>query len=192
MNSNKVILIVLAFISLMLTVPKLKKESAVLIIITIAVGYCVTRNVIVSICVGLILGNIYVSLNNIPEQEVEQEVEGFKSSSKKNKKLAKKTKETFGNDDLTTENFSESDIEEDFELDTKGSFYENYKSLTPKQIKGLNSDTKNLISTQKQLIETLNNMGPALKDGKQILDTFKNYFGNEADIGKAMQNFKLE
>ena len=40
-------------------------------------------------------------------------------------------------------------------------------------------------------IETLNNMGPALKDGKQILDTFKGYFGNEKDIGKAMQSFKV-
>ena len=34
-------------------------------------------------------------------------------------------------------------------------------------------------------------MGPALKDGKQIMDTFKNYFGNEKDIGNAMHNFKV-
>ena len=33
-------------------------------------------------------------------------------------------------------------------------------------------------------------MGPALKDGRQILDTFKNYFGSEQDIGAAMKNFK--
>ena len=51
----------------------------------------------------------------------------------------------------------------------------------------VNKDTQNLIDTQKQLIETLNNMGPALKDGKQIMDTFKNYFGSEKDIDKAIQ-----
>ena len=63
-----------------------------------------------------------------------------------------------------------------------GSFVENYKSLTPKQVKGLNKDTQNLIKTQRELIETLKNMGPALKDGKEILDTFKNYFGDDQDI----------
>ena len=190
MNSNKIILIVLALISFILSIPKLKQTSAILIAITIAVGYCVTRDVILSISVGFILGNIYVSLNNVQEQQVE----GFKSSSKKKKrsKKGKKTKEAFGNDDISKEDLTENDQTEDFELDTKGSFYENYKSLTPKQVKGLNNDTKNLISTQKQLLETLTNMGPALKDGKQILDTFKNYFGNEQDIGKAMQSFKLE
>ena len=50
--------------------------------------------------------------------------------------------------------------------------------------------SKNLIKTQKQLIETLKNMGPALKDGRQVLDTFKNYFGSEQDIGAAMKNLK--
>jgi hypothetical protein len=62
-----------------------------------------------------------------------------------------------------------------------------YKSLTPKQLHGLNKDTQSLISTQKQLIETLNNMGPALKDGKQILDTFKNYFGQDNQMAKMMK-----
>ena len=185
MNSNKLILIILAALSLLLSLPKIKKESAILILVTILVGYSVTRQVILSVCIGLILGNIYVSLNNVPEVV---SVEGFKS-----KKSSKpKSKEIFGDDDITTDNMEDSDIEDDeYELDTKGSFFENYKSLTPKQIEGLNSDTKDLINTQKQLIETLKNMAPALKDGKQVLDTFKNYFGNEVDIGKAMQNLKI-
>ena len=60
---------------------------------------------------------------------------------------------------------------------------ENYKTLTPKQINGLNRDTKELIKTQKALIDTLNNMGPTLKEGKNVLDTFKNYFGKDMDLG---------
>ena len=55
-----------------------------------------------------------------------------------------------------------------FFIDSKGSFVDNYKSLTPSQVKGLNKDTQSLIKTQKQLIETLRNTGPALKDGKEI------------------------
>ncbi len=193
MNSNKVILIILAFISASLYAPKVKNTSYILIITTILVGFAVTKDVIISICIGLILGNIYVSLNNVPSEE---NIEGFKSKSKKKrkkKKKKKKKKETFINDDVINENFNSDtesyDTEEEFEIDTKGSFLENYKALTPKQVKGLNIDTKNLINTQKQLIETLKNMGPALKDGKQILDTFKGYFGNQ-DLGKAAKNLK--
>ena len=83
------------------------------------------------------------------------------------------------------------DDKQEYFIDTKGSFMDNYKSLSKKQLKGLNKDTKNLIETQKQLIETLNNMGPALKDGKQILDSFKDYFGNESKLGNMLSNMKL-
>jgi len=88
-------------------------------------------------------------------------------------------------------NQSSNKSEEEYVIDSKGSFLDNYKSLSNKQIKGLNKDTVSLINTQKQLIETLKNMGPALKDGKEVLDTFKNYFGSEKDISKMMSNFKV-
>jgi len=29
-------------------------------------------------------------------------------------------------------------------------------------------------------------MGPAIKDGKNVLDTFKNYFGSDSDIGNVL------
>ena len=127
MNSNKVILIILAFISASLYAPKVKNTSYILIITTILVGFAVTKDVIISICVGLILGNIYVSLNNVPSEE---NIEGFKSKSKskkkRKKKKKKKKKETFTNDDVINENFDSDtesyDTEEEFEIDTKGSF----------------------------------------------------------------------
>ena len=193
MKSNKLILIILALISFVLTFKKLTKTTLILILITIAVGYCVTKDIILSVSVGFILGNIYISLNTVGNK---QNVEGFKSASGKKAKKTRKVKqvsvkENFGNDDKINEDFEDSDNEE-FTMDTKESFYENYKSLTPSQVKGLNKDTQNLIATQKQLIETLNNMGPALKDGKQVLDSFKNYFGNDADISKALKEYKSQ
>ena len=33
-------------------------------------------------------------------------------------------------------------------------------------------------------------MGPALKDGKEILDTFKNYFGKDDDMSKMLSILK--
>jgi hypothetical protein len=66
-------------------------------------------------------------------------------------------------------------------VDHKNSYLELFKSLKPAEISSLNTDTQQLIQTQKQLIETLQSMGPALKEGKTILDTFKNYFNDGGD-----------
>ena len=197
MNSNKLFLVILGFISAFLILPKIKPVAGFLIMATIVMGYGITKDIVSAMAIGFILGNIFVSLNNsMPTKKIH--VEGFKSKSKKKKKRKRKKKEKFSNkdDDLVenkseiSENFSDNEDEEEFFIDSKGSFVDNYKSLTPGQVKGLNKDTQSLIKTQKQLIETLRNMGPALKDGKEILDTFKNYFGKDDDMSKMLSNFK--
>jgi len=68
------------------------------------------------------------------------------------------------------------------EIDSKQSYLNMFKTMDEKEISTLNSDTKDLINTQKKLMETLETMGPALQQGKSILDTFKNYFGDEKKI----------
>ena len=155
-------------------------------------GYGITKDLVLALCTGFILGNIFVSLNtNLNKNR--PRIEGFKNSKKKKKKKKKKRKkENFSNenDDIVNNSDKTSDDEDEYFIDSKGSFMENYKALSSSQVKGLNKDTQSLISTQKQLIETLKNMGPALKDGKQILDTFKNYFGNDQDMTKMLTNLK--
>ena len=68
-------------------------------------------------------------------------------------------------------------------INSKESFKTILKSLKSSELSSLNNDTKTLIDTQKQLMETLQSMGPALKEGKSILDTFKNYF-NDSNLDK--------
>ena len=217
MDSNRLILIILASISLLLITPKLKKYSFGLIVMTTLVGFSVTKDIVLAVCVALILGSVFASLCSIPtrsapkeffksgkgdskkkseknasddeEEEEEEEQEEQEEDNKDSKENYEDEVEDEGEEDEDEVGEEDEDVEE-FNLDSKGSFYENYQSLTPKQVKGLNKDTRNLIKTQKSLIETLNNMGPALKDGRQILDTFKNYFGSEQDIGTAMKNLK--
>ena len=48
-----------------------------------------------------------------------------------------------------------------------------YKKLPLNQIKSLNNDTKELIKTQKYLINTLNNIKPILKKSNYIFGSFK-------------------
>ena len=182
MNSNEIFLVILGIISAILIIPKMSQFSAILILATIVIGYSFTKNIIYSISVAFIIGNIIVSLNSHPTQ-----LEGFESEVKKHITKVKKNKTAEEIDE--DQNVDDAPTDEYF-IDVKGSFLDNYKSLSNKEIKGLNKDTQNLISTQKQLIETLKNMGPALKDGKQILDTFKNYFGDEKDLGKLLKDMK--
>jgi hypothetical protein len=185
MNSNELFLMVLSIISGVLLIPHIRMIVVFLITATVFIGYSITKNWWYSFAVAFILGNIYAALcGNAPYCGV---VENFKSS--KTKKTKKKAKVDENSEEVGEE--SENENEEEYFIDSKASMLENYKMLTPKQVKGLNKDTQELISTQKNLIETLKNMGPALKDGKNILDTFKNYFGDEKDINKMMKNFSV-
>lgn len=62
-------------------------------------------------------------------------------------------------------------------LDNFTTFMETYKSLTPDQIETMTSDTQDLISTQQALMETVKSMAPVISQGKEMMDTFKDYFG---------------
>ena len=54
---------------------------------------------------------------------------------------------------------------------------ETYKSLTPDQIETMTTDTQDLISTQQALMTTVKSMTPVIAQGKEMMDTFKDYFG---------------
>ena len=85
MDSNRLILIALASISLLLITPKLQKHSLGLIAITVLVGFSVTRDIVQSVSVALILGTIFTSLCNVPLRALPKE--SFKSGKGKRKRL---------------------------------------------------------------------------------------------------------
>ena len=143
----------------------------------IVVLYMVSKDLRISISVsGVTTALIYIFLYKQPLKKRKSMLNIEHYSSKK----ASKTKET---------KEQKEDEEEEFEpnvnnkIDTKSSFMETLKSLNPTEVSGLKKETVELMQTQKQLIETLQSMGPALKEGKTILDTFKNYF-NDSSLDK--------
>ena len=77
-------------------------------------------------------------------------------------------------------------------IDTFSTFMETYKSLTPDQIENMTSDTKDLIKTQKALMKTVQNLAPVISQGKEMMDTFKDYFGpsGTSDLMKAFKDTK--
>ena len=127
---------------------------------------------------------IYPKKDYLKESMISEKIksfEGFEDSTDDNNK-DENNKDENKNDD--EEDVDDNAIEEHSDgegvtepyLDIGRSFLEAYKNLSPKQIEGLTFDTKELLTTQQKLIETLNTIGPTLKEGKNILDTFKNYF----------------
>jgi hypothetical protein len=66
----------------------------------------------------------------------------------------------------------------DYHLDAGTTFMNAYKSLKPDQIAAMTKDTQDLMSTQKQLMSTLQTLKPLIKDGKEMMDMFQGYFGS--------------
>lgn len=181
-NSNDIVLGALGVIAGAILIVRITNWSFVLFAVLTGIGYSIMRNWFRSLCVAAIGTYLLVMLNppvGVPlrRQGCSSWIEGFQVSQEETKKETKKTNGKKVKKEEEEETFA-SDDDEDFMFDSKESFASNLKSMTPKQIKGLNADTKELIKTQKMLLETLQNMGPALKEGKTVLDTFKTYFGS--------------
>jgi hypothetical protein len=203
------ILYVITFLAILAYMLKINRAVYYLIFTSmIVVFYMISRQLNASICIaGIITALIYVfvdrqplkkrksmllmehyedagssSTSIEPRDESKPEKPAKKSSKKTKKSKPKAEQENFKDD---TENEQETfEPISDNKIDERSSYLEMFKSLKPNEVAGLNTDTKELMATQKQLMETLQNMGPALKEGKNILDTFKNYFGDTSAMGK--------
>ena len=80
------------------------------------------------------------------------------------------------NDDLKDKEDDNEDDNENY-VDAFTTFIETYKSLTPGQIESMTNDTKDLIETQKSLMATVKGLAPIIKEGKDMMKTFGDYFG---------------
>jgi len=62
-------------------------------------------------------------------------------------------------------------------LDSGSTLMKAMSSFKPEQVSSMTKDTKQLLETQKGLMEMLTNMRPVLQDGKELLQTFSGMFG---------------
>lgn len=69
-------------------------------------------------------------------------------------------------------------------LDAGSTLMKAMESFKPEQINAMTSDTKQLLETQKSLMNMLNQMRPVLADGKELLQTFSGMFGNSGGAFK--------
>jgi hypothetical protein len=62
-------------------------------------------------------------------------------------------------------------------IDAASTLVKAINSLNPEQINAMSKDTQQLIDTQKSLMSMLGNMKPMLNDGKDLMNTFHQMFG---------------
>lgn len=196
---NKTVLYVLLFLSITNIIGYLYIENFDAIVLFIAVGYLSTffsKNMIINLITPLIVTNLLFSngsryegmKNTIDEEETsKKQSTKEKKESIKNKKQRKEDKEcegaeckpkkqTFSNQKLSPAPTDESnnDIKEkhiDYSA-TLESAYDNLQNmLGDKEMKHLSSDTKQLITQQKELMDTMQSMAPILKNANSVLET---------------------
>jgi hypothetical protein len=63
-------------------------------------------------------------------------------------------------------------------IDAGSTLMKAIQGLNPEQINAMTKDTQQLIETQKSLMGMLGTMKPMMQDGKELMDTFQQMFGN--------------
>ena len=63
-----------------------------------------------------------------------------------------------------------------------------FNGLSPKQVSAMREDTKELMETQQQLMQTLSSLGPQVQQGAELIKSFQGMFGgNLLDVLKPQQ-----
>ncbi len=75
-----------------------------------------------------------------------------------------------------------------FHIDAGTTVMNALKSLKPDQIQAMTNDTKQLIETQKSLMNMLQSFQPMVAEGKQLMTTFQDMFGPAAGSLNTAQN----
>jgi len=138
-----------------------------LLLITVVIGYGVRMplTAAVTIGVGSVAAVIYISGETLKER--------YENPSKKDKN---------DDDDEPSPHDSES---KEHHLDAGTTILHAFQKLNPDQVLQMRDDTKELMATQKQLMETLSSLGPQVKQGAELVDSFKSMFsGNLPEVLK--------
>ena len=145
--------------------------SIIVFIALFITGYSITKLLLPSLVVAILLSVITEVIFIKKVTDTPPIMEGM-TSKRKHKKRGKKDKSI--KKILKSRKFPKGK----YTFNPKKTYKKTYKSLSNKQIKGLNHDTKSLVKTQEQLMSTLKEMGPVLEQGKSIIGAFDSFFGD--------------
>ena len=150
-----------------------------LLLITVVIGYGVRMPLTgaVVLGVGTVAAVVYVSGETLKET--------YKNPSKKSKKNGdgfEPEEEKEKEEEVKSEPEPHS---EEHHLDAGTTILHAFQKLNPEQVLQMRDDTKELMETQKQLVQTLSSLGPQVQQGAELIDSFKTMFaGNLPEVMK--------
>ena len=144
-----------------------------LVLITVVVGYGVRMPLVAAVTLGIatVAGVVLIS-----GQALKENYENPSESDEK-KEEKKQTKEAETKSDPEPHSTSKSSKIEDSHLDAGTTVLHAFQKLNPEQVLQMRDDTKELMETQKQLVETLSSLGPQVQQGAELIKSFQGMFG---------------
>lgn len=150
-----------------------------LLLITVVIGYGVKMPLTgaVVLGVGTVAAVIYISGETLKEN--------YENPSKKSKsKSSSSSSEESSEDKEEPEPHADTDSKsKEHHLDAGTTILHAFQKLNPEQVLQMRDDTKELMETQKQLVETLSSLGPQVQQGADLVESFKHMFsGNLPEV----------
>lgn len=136
-----------------------------LLLITIVIGYGVRMPLTLAVTLGIATVAVVVLISG---QKLK---EGYENPNESEDKK----------DDVKPHSSSKSDKAEDNNMDAHidagTTILHAFQKLNPEQVLQMRDDTKELMETQQQLMETLSSLGPQVKQGAELIKSFQGMFG---------------
>jgi gas vesicle protein len=89
------------------------------------------------------------------------------------------------NEEEKKEEKEKKDDEPEPHMDMGTTIMNAYKRMKPEQVQQMQEDTKELMETQRQLMDTISMLGPQVQQGAELVKTFQGMFGgNLSDVLK--------
>jgi len=81
------------------------------------------------------------------------------------------------NEEEKNEEKEKKDDEPEPHMDMGTTIMNAYKRMKPEQVQQMQEDTKELMETQRQLMDTISMLGPQVQQGAELVKTFQGMFG---------------
>lgn len=136
-----------------------------LVLITVVVGYGVRMPLVAAVTLGIatVAGVVLISGQALKENYENPTESEEKEDEKKS--------------DPEPHSDSKSSKIENSHLDAGTTVLHAFQKLNPEQVLQMRDDTKELMETQKQLVETLSSLGPQVQQGAELIKSFQGMFG---------------
>ena len=148
-----------------------------LLLITSVLGYGIRMPLTVSAVLAIGVTIIVILISGYSLRE------GYENPSKADER--KETKEPESHSTTKSKEGQIKDEDLDAHIDAGTTILHAFQKLKPEQVLQMREDTKELMETQKQLVDTLSSLGPQIKQGADLMHSFQDMFGgNVLDVIK--------